>query len=50
MCTYTFLGLNGYELLSNEDEADELCTKAAKGEVNIKQIAKWLNKHSVKTT
>jgi death-on-curing protein len=46
MAALTFLDENGYDLESTVDEAKLITTEIAMDKVDVKEVAKWLRKHS----
>lgn len=46
LCSYTFLKLNGYQLVAPEAEAVIMMVALANGEVDEKGFAKWLRDNS----
>ena len=48
ICVSIFLRKNNYLLEARKEQAEDLTTKIAEGKLNVKQIAKWLKKHSRK--
>ena len=43
--TILFLGMNGYELMSDEDETFEFMLGCARGDFELEQITSWLRDH-----
>ena len=43
-----FLSLNGYEIEADVDEQERLFLNLAAGEVDRKELTRWINKHMVK--
>jgi len=46
LVTYTFLKLNGYELLLQDNDIYETVIRIAKNEINIEQIENWIKVNS----
>lgn len=44
--TILFLGMNGYELVSDEDETFELMLGCARGDFELEQITSWIGAHA----
>ena len=44
--TILFLGMNGYELVSDESETFEFMLGCARGDFELEQITSWLGEHS----
>lgn len=48
VCTYTFLYLNGYELVADQDELFDVTIAVAKKEIDLHKLSRWLEKNVVK--
>lgn len=48
LCTYVFLGINGYELDADEDDLFEMAIRVATNKVDIDRVALWLEQKSYK--
>lgn len=48
LCTYVFLGINGYELDADEDDLFEMAIRVAKNNMDTDRLAAWLEKNSYK--
>jgi death-on-curing protein len=46
MAAYTFLGLNGYDLIAPEVEATSIVLAAAAGEIGEEDLADWFRRNS----
>lgn len=46
LCTYVFLGLNGYELDADEDQLFEIAIDVATKKIDTDSLARWLEKNS----
>ena len=46
--TVLFLGMNGYELVSDEDETFEFMLDCARDQLELEALSSWLRDHSVR--
>jgi len=48
LCTYTFLYLNGYELIADDDELYEITINVATKKIDIENLAEWIKLNTQK--
>jgi len=46
MCAYTFLDQNGYEIIADDDELEEMTMRTARGEADKAEIARFFEKNT----
>ncbi|MBA9088577.1 death-on-curing protein [Fontibacillus solani] len=46
VCTYTFLYLNGYELIADQDELFEVTIRVATKKIDLHKLSYWLQKNT----
>lgn len=46
MCAYTFLDQNGYEIIADDDELEELTMRTARGEADKAEIARFFEERT----
>jgi len=46
MCAYTFLDQNGYEIIADDDELEEMTMRTARGEADKAEIARFFEERT----
>ncbi|MCL6600840.1 MAG: type II toxin-antitoxin system death-on-curing family toxin [Alicyclobacillus macrosporangiidus] len=46
LCAWTFLYVNGFHLVVDQDDGYAFCMRVANGQAGLEEIAEWLHEHS----